>query len=280
MISCDCGASHQFADRTDLVRGGRVGDFAWGREGSRDTLHLIVPDEVGDGLLGDADILHLYPGAHAESNWARSGPVNGWDGNREFPTLKPSIQARGIRPGEKDPSDGWHGFFVRGRLCRDQKGEQPLTAAPRAGHILESPRRAGERMGIVSDVAAALGKPVEEVTSDDIEQFRAGTPPAEEAPEAPEADLPPEIETVPEPAPELPPMPGNANVTMPLSEVMEKATAETQVFNAANATIANLEVQIVREKGRIRRQRKKATVALRKLAAAAIAEAGRIEGGA
>ena len=62
----------------------------------------------------------MGPGEDPEwprGNWSAPGLHQGWDGNEREPTFSPSI----------DVPDGWHGFIVRGRLCWDSKGLQPVN---------------------------------------------------------------------------------------------------------------------------------------------------------
>ena len=86
------------------------GDWYWGRdEAGRRVLWLLVPDLEGrdQGTLTPhgVELLRLYA-RHASKNWAQPGSVNGWDGNEEAPTLRPSILV----------PDGWHGFLEAGKL--------------------------------------------------------------------------------------------------------------------------------------------------------------------
>ena len=70
----------------------------------------MVPT-AGDVEIGGCRhvVLHV---SRQPDNWARQGPVMGWDGDDTEPTLHPSIDV----PGH------WHGFIVKGRLCMDQQG--------------------------------------------------------------------------------------------------------------------------------------------------------------
>ena len=77
----------------------------------------IVKDEDGKlyrvlwvRLPSDKSMSRLFM-MHAENNWAKSGTRNGWNGDRERPTLKPSIRA-----------DSWHGFIIHGEFA-----EKPCT---------------------------------------------------------------------------------------------------------------------------------------------------------
>lgn len=47
------------------------------------------------------------------NNWSAPGPVNGWDGNWDAPTLHPSI---GINRHDGSPGYEWHGFLENGVL--------------------------------------------------------------------------------------------------------------------------------------------------------------------
>ena len=92
-----------------------VGAMAWetydkGKPTEGERLIVIVPHPEMD-----TEWLQVYP-MHEPKNWAKPGPVNGWDGNREAPTFNPSIDCSG---GGKRP--GWHGFIVAGRVCDEKK---------------------------------------------------------------------------------------------------------------------------------------------------------------
>lgn len=104
-----------------------VGDWWWGEEtdGTR-VFWVIVPipqDRAAHGSYGplspdgDGEIIRIYPShegpteAHPSGNWAAPGPVNGWDGNEDFPTFRPSIFVGGTTD-----HPGWHGFVENGQL--------------------------------------------------------------------------------------------------------------------------------------------------------------------
>ena len=62
------------------------------------------------GLPPDrAPLLRIWT-LHAPNNWARPGPVSGWDGSIEAPTFSPSINYAEGCP------DAWHGFIRAGRF--------------------------------------------------------------------------------------------------------------------------------------------------------------------
>lgn len=113
---------------------GKVGDWWWGQEiGWHDApyvtdriLWIIVPlpaKRLAEGSYGpttDAatgELIRIYPEhagptpQHPSGNWAAPGPVNGWDGNVDAPTLRPSIFVGG---GSAHP--GWHGWLTAGKL--------------------------------------------------------------------------------------------------------------------------------------------------------------------
>ena len=98
---------------------GTLGDWWWCNveiDGvSHEALHILVPSvggRIGQGPLQKRgiELIEVYP-MHAKNNWANPGPINGWDGNRDAPTLSPSIFVGG---GSESP--GWHGFFEGGEL--------------------------------------------------------------------------------------------------------------------------------------------------------------------
>ena len=69
-------------------------------------LYILVPSdtETKTGYVP----LCLYP-SREENDWASPGPVRGWDGNEDTPTLTPSIQAG-------EAGVGWHGHLTDGFL--------------------------------------------------------------------------------------------------------------------------------------------------------------------
>ena len=75
-----------------------VGDYRWSSTDGHGTLLLLVPDLLNEGQAPGVEILLIYP-SHAENNWASPGPINGWDGNIEYPTLSPSILVQSGEPG-------------------------------------------------------------------------------------------------------------------------------------------------------------------------------------
>ena len=101
------------ADHHDDVHGwvfdnGALGDWWWGTLDGERVLWLVVPAGVhkrGPLASRGLELIHVCP-SHEKNNWAQPGPVNGWDGNEDAPTLSPSISV----------PNGWHGFFDSGRL--------------------------------------------------------------------------------------------------------------------------------------------------------------------
>jgi len=77
-------------------------------EGAMAWVHIDKPENLALAVIlpGDKTASILYV-RHAEGNWARPGPKNGWNGDRERPTFKPSIQ-----------SDAWHGFITHGEFTQ------------------------------------------------------------------------------------------------------------------------------------------------------------------
>ena len=56
------------------------------------------------------ELVHIFMNRLAD-DWAVAGPVNGWDGNVEAPTLNGSVWIRG-----REEVKGWHGFVRAGKL--------------------------------------------------------------------------------------------------------------------------------------------------------------------
>ena len=79
-----------------------LGATAWAKHGEHRCLLALVPDLTGEPY--EVAVLYCW---HAEGNWARPGPVNGWDGSETRPTLSPSVQM---------PRGGWHGYIRQGRV--------------------------------------------------------------------------------------------------------------------------------------------------------------------
>ena len=67
-------------------------------------LYVLLPRVGMPGGEPNAIYMERQP-----DNWASPGPVNGWDGDLERPTLTPSIQTL---PHE----GGWHGYITAGNL--------------------------------------------------------------------------------------------------------------------------------------------------------------------
>ena len=65
---------------------------------------VLLPNLVHTKYAASPTWLYL---SHAAGNWAKPGPVNGWDGNELEPTLSPSVHV---------PVLGWHGFIEKGKL--------------------------------------------------------------------------------------------------------------------------------------------------------------------
>ena len=95
----------------ELFLHGVPGDWLWHEISDVECIFLLVPDIIGSsrGTLHGVDLLVLYP-RHTSGNWAKPGDVDGWDGDRESPTLSPSIlhQVNGV--------NGWHGYFRGGKI--------------------------------------------------------------------------------------------------------------------------------------------------------------------
>lgn len=96
----------------------RPGDWIWSRTDGHRTMLIIFP------LIGMAPALHnqleqnggelIHIHVNHQPNprgWADHGPINGWDGDEDSPTLHPSIFVRGL-----ESSPGWHGFLQAGQL--------------------------------------------------------------------------------------------------------------------------------------------------------------------
>lgn len=97
-----------------------IGAMAWetydeGKPSQGERLIVIVPGPPDPPWRG-SEWIQVYP-MHAPNNWAKSGDVNGWDGNRDAPTFNPSIDCTngGKRPGF------WHGYIIAGRVCDTNK---------------------------------------------------------------------------------------------------------------------------------------------------------------
>ena len=89
-----------------------VGAFMWVADQHGRVLWLLVPWQYSDKVRPFQKI-RLYM-RRDEKDWAVPGEVNGWDGNIEFPTLDPSIQAQRRVGGV--PVAGWHGHLKNGVL--------------------------------------------------------------------------------------------------------------------------------------------------------------------
>jgi hypothetical protein len=90
----------QRKDEDDLFKNGKLGDWCFVEKPNQSLLFFLrypvhgMPD-------GDVVMLPLSGG---------KGPIWQWDGNRDVPTISPSIRVC--------DSDGerWHGFFRNGKL--------------------------------------------------------------------------------------------------------------------------------------------------------------------
>lgn len=102
--------------------GGHPGDWIWSRveiDGVTHRCMLIIFPLVGREPLKRSrigqrggELVEIFPSHQPNpTGWARPGPVNGWDGNEDEPTLHPSIFVRG-----NTATPGWHGFMQRGNL--------------------------------------------------------------------------------------------------------------------------------------------------------------------
>lgn len=111
-----------------FAAGAGVGAYMWSELGSgiKDdeerhlVLYLKVPSDNGPPPINRQGyvILCLYVSRESD-NWAKPGPVKAWDGNREKPTLSPSIQVN-----FGDGLMGWHGFLINGELRTDGLGPE------------------------------------------------------------------------------------------------------------------------------------------------------------
>lgn len=85
----------------DLLNVGAVGDWAFAPDGEPPAIWIRTPDGSQNGTVGRLPIT----ADSAQGGWQ-------WDGNRDAPTLSPSIHRLAL-PGYKP---GWHGFMLAGRL--------------------------------------------------------------------------------------------------------------------------------------------------------------------
>lgn len=104
------GTQVKFAD----CGGFKIGDWWWTCDPNVNhaiVLRVCVPFPGGQRPF---EICWLYM-ARRKNNWARPGFEVGWDGNRESPTLSPSITV-----------GDWHGWFVDGELSQSSpQGFEP-----------------------------------------------------------------------------------------------------------------------------------------------------------
>jgi len=87
-------------DLEDLDANGQKGDWCFS---NNDTIMILRWGDSTD------DIAMLYVAPPADGHPA---PVWEWDGNKEAPTLSPSIRVLG----GKDQPDRWHGYLRAGKL--------------------------------------------------------------------------------------------------------------------------------------------------------------------
>ncbi len=113
-------------DLDDLDINGQKGDWCFiSREITIHDTQLIVPDyyiaiRFGDNGIKDTCILPIAKKWREESvprenisYWTEDNKAAWeWDGNREAPTLSPSILVHG----GKDQPDQWHGYLRSGKL--------------------------------------------------------------------------------------------------------------------------------------------------------------------
>ena len=96
--SCDC---HQVATTADVKQ---PGDFCFSECDGMLRIIMWLPGEIPDDL--GFRIIPIRRNGVAETH-----PPWEWDGNKDKPTLKPSILARGMNNEEI-----WHGHMTAGRL--------------------------------------------------------------------------------------------------------------------------------------------------------------------
>lgn len=95
-------------DPDDLRENGKVGDWCFynnPHENQRLYIYLMYP--YGDSEHGELVTLPIesVPNPNAQ-DWQ-------WDGNREAPTLSPSIRVLNTHEGELDR---WHGYLKAGKI--------------------------------------------------------------------------------------------------------------------------------------------------------------------
>ena len=122
-------------DYVFAAKSAKIGDWWWSREiGWHDddpteplrVLWLIVPIRDERRLKGSygplspdgaGELIRIYTShegptvKHPSGNWAAPGPVDGWDGDVDAPTLRPSIWVGG-----SSDYPGWHGYLTDGKL--------------------------------------------------------------------------------------------------------------------------------------------------------------------
>lgn len=82
------------------------GAMVWERdEEGRRVLFFLAPPCAESRSRFDTARIYCE---RSENDWARPGPVSGWDGDEARPTFEPSIWLLECR--------GWHGFIRRGDL--------------------------------------------------------------------------------------------------------------------------------------------------------------------
>lgn len=91
-------------DWDDLDENGKTGDWCF----MDDIKHgLIIIIRFGENAMTDVAALHLD-----KTKMPAKYPVWDWDGNKEAPTLSPSILVHGA----SGQADKWHGYLRAGKL--------------------------------------------------------------------------------------------------------------------------------------------------------------------
>jgi hypothetical protein len=83
----------------EAVYDGPAGAFCWQWEGEGSDRTRVLVSKVPGGSVGTTRIRPVGKSAAAHPSWE-------WDGNKEKPTLSPSVHAVGH----------WHGWFRAGRM--------------------------------------------------------------------------------------------------------------------------------------------------------------------
>lgn len=94
----------------------QVGDFEWITAGA--SILVWFPSLTGKPYVCQR-LLRLTDG----TDWTNPGDVDSmaeWDGDKDRPTLYPSIQIRELVAGDGDKfMDGWHGWIHKGLMGTD-----------------------------------------------------------------------------------------------------------------------------------------------------------------